>query len=60
MINLKGEKTMERQVLVNEIRWEYDYSKAKAEEVVSMCEKQGKYEDLCELVKAKREISTVV
>lgn len=51
---------MEIQVLVNEIRWEYNYSKAKAEEIVSMYEKQGKYKDLCELVKAKQEISTVI
>lgn len=51
---------MERQILVNEIRWEYDYSKAKAEEIVSMYEKQEKYEDLCELVKAKQGISTVI
>lgn len=50
---------MERQVLVNEICWEYDYSKAKAEEIVSMYKKQGKYKDLCELIKAKQEISIV-
>lgn len=50
---------MEKQTLVNEIRWEYDYSKAKAEEIVSMYEKQGKYRDLCELVKAKQKISIV-
>lgn len=51
---------MERRVLVNEIRWEYSYSKAKAEEIVSMYEKQGKYKDLCELVKAKQKISMVI
>lgn len=51
---------MERCVLVNEIRWEYECSKAKAEEIVSMYEKQNKYEDLCELVKAKQDISTVI
>lgn len=51
---------MERQVLVNEIKWEYDYTKAKAEKVVSLYEQQGKYEDLCELVKAKQNISMVV
>lgn len=51
---------MEKQVLINEICWEYNYSKAKAEEIVSMYEKQGKYEDLCELVKAKQLISTVI
>ena len=32
---------MEKQVLINEICWEYNYSKAKAEEIVSMYEKQG-------------------
>lgn len=51
---------MERRVLVNEIRWEYEYSKAKAEEVVSMYESLGKYNDLCELVKAKQDISMVI
>ena len=51
---------MEKQVIVNEICWEYDYSKAKAEEIVLMYEKQGKYEDLCELVKAKQDISMVI
>ena len=51
---------MERHVLVNEIRWEYNYSKAKAEELVSMYENHGKYEDLCELVKAKQDISMTI
>lgn len=51
---------MERYVLVNEIMWEYNCSKAKALELVSMYEDQGKYEDLCELVKAKQDISTVI
>lgn len=51
---------MERQVIVNEVCWEYNYSKSKAEEVVSMYEKQGKYKDLCELVKEKQDISMVI
>lgn len=51
---------MEKYVLVNEIMWEYDYSRSKALELVSMYEDQGKYEDLCELVKAKQDISTVI
>lgn len=51
---------MERHVLVNEICWEYDFSKAKAEAIISCYEKQGRYEDLCELVKAKQTISTVI
>ncbi len=59
IIDLKGENHG-KQVIVNEICWEYDYSKAKAEEIVSMYEKQGKYEDLCELVKAKQDISMVI
>lgn len=48
---------MERSVLVNEIRWEYECSKAKAEEIVSLYENLGKYDDLCDLVKAKQDIS---
>lgn len=51
---------MEEQVLVNEIRWEYDYSKPKAEKIVSLYKNKGKYEALCELVKSKKPIPMVV
>ena len=48
---------MERDVLINELMWEYDYTRAKAQEIVSLYEAQGKYEDLCELIKTRQEIS---
>lgn len=48
---------MERTVLINEIMWEYDYTRAKAEQIVSLYEIQHKYEDLCELIKARQDIS---
>lgn len=51
---------MERYVLVNEIMWEYDFTRAKAEEIVRSYEKQGKYDDLCELIEARQDISTVI
>lgn len=51
---------MEKHVLVNEICWEYNFTKLKAEEIVAYYEQQGKYEDLCELVRAKQDISMVI
>lgn len=50
---------MERHVLVNEIMWEYDLSRPKAEKVVTEYESIGQYEQLCELVKDKKDISMV-
>ena len=51
---------MERSVLVNEMMWEYDFTRAKAEEIVQSYEKQGKYDDLCEFIEARQDISTVI
>lgn len=45
---------MERCVLISEIQKAYGYSKAKAEEIVFMYEKQDKYRDLCELMEARQ------
>ena len=51
---------MEKSTLVREIMWEYDTTKAKAECIVAAYESHNKYENLCELVKAKRDISVIV
>ena len=51
---------MERNVLINEICWEYNYSKEKAERLVHNYEEQNKYQDLCELVRVKQDISMIV
>lgn len=51
---------MEKSVLINEIMWEYDYTKAKATEIVNLYEQRGKYEHLCELIKARQDISMVI
>lgn len=47
---------MEKDVLIREIMWEYDYTKSKAASIVDEYEKNKKYEDLCELVIAKKEL----
>ena len=50
---------MERCVLINEIMWEYDLTKAQANELVDRYEKHEHYDDLCEFVKAKRNIAMI-
>lgn len=47
---------MEKDVLIREIMWEYDYTKAKAASIVDEYEKNKRYEDLCELVITKKEL----
>lgn len=39
--------------------WEYDYTKEKAKSIVDMYDQQGMYQDLCELVIAKKELNLV-
>lgn len=51
---------MERNVLIKEIMWEYDYTKSKAEQIVSQYEKENKYDDLCDLIKIRQDISMVI
>ena len=51
---------MEKDVLIKEIMWEYNYTQQKATDIVDMYIKLGKYNDLCELVIAKRNLSMVV
>lgn len=60
IIKLERRDTVERTVLVNELCWEYDLTRNKADEIISSYEKQDKYQELCELVKAKQSISTVI
>lgn len=36
--------------------WEYDVTKAKANQIVLLYESQGAYEKLCELVRDKQDI----
>lgn len=51
---------MERCVLISEIQKAYGYSKAKAEEIVFMYEKQDKYKDLCEVMEARQNIPMTI
>lgn len=47
---------MEKDVLIREIMWEYDYTKSKATSIANEYEKNKKYNELCELVIAKKEL----
>lgn len=51
---------MEKQVLINEIMWEYNYSRSRAEKLVDLYEKQDKSNDLWQLIKSKQDISMVI
>ena len=51
---------MEKSTLINEIVWEYDTTKTKAKVIVAAYELQDKYDDLCELVKTKQDISVIM
>jgi len=51
---------MEKDVLIKEIMWEYNYSKQHAEKLVQMYIDMDKYEDLCGLIIAKKNISIEV
>lgn len=51
---------MEKDVLIQEIMWEYNYTQQKATEIVNMYIKAGKYNDLCELVITKKNLSVEV
>lgn len=51
---------MERETLINEMCWEYNYSKKKASTIVDEYKNRDKYQDLCELVKARQEISMII
>ena len=51
---------MEKSTLIKELMWEYDVTKTKAKCIIAAYELYNKYEDLCELVKDKRDISVIV
>lgn len=50
---------MERCVLINEIAWEYDLTKAQASELVDRYETHGLYTELCEFVKLKQDLAMI-
>lgn len=60
MLLSERRKIMEKSTLIKEIMWEYDTTKAKAKCIVAAYELYDKYEDLCELVKTKQDISVIV
>lgn len=50
---------MEKNVLINEIMWEYDVSRETASRTVGVYESLGKYAELCNLVKNKEKLYPV-
>lgn len=50
---------MERCVLINEIMWEYDLTKAQANKLIDHYEEFGLYTKLCEFVKSKQDLAMI-
>lgn len=50
---------MKEITLVEELIWEYNYPRRKAEEIVSVYKKNNALEDLWELIKAKHKLDIV-
>lgn len=45
---------MDKEVLIKELMWDYDYTKRKATELVEKYMAKGKYEELCNIVRFKQ------
>lgn len=50
---------MEKDILVNEIMWEYNVTRKTALRTVNVYESLGKYNELCDLVKNKEKLYLV-
>ena len=50
---------MKRDILINEIMWEYNVSRKTATQTVDVYSSLGKYEELCTLVKNKEKLYLV-
>lgn len=50
---------MEKDILVNEIMWEYNVTRKTALRTVNVYESLGKYGELCDLVKNKEKLYLV-
>ena len=40
-------------VILNELMWEYDFSKSQAESIIRHYQKIGKYQELCSLIQER-------
>ena len=43
-------------IVINELVWEYDYTKRQSEAIVDYYKKRGKYQELCELIQYRLSI----
>lgn len=44
------------EVVKKELMWEYDYTEQKAQSVIESYKSQGKYNDLCDLIKLRQSL----
>ncbi len=51
---------MDKEILAKEIAWEYDYTISKAKKIVEEYESAGKYNELCDLVIAKKSLHMTI
>lgn len=51
---------MDKDTLIQEIAWEYDYTLAEAKQIVETYESQEDYDALCALVIAKKEVRMTI
>ena len=48
---------MDRTTVIHEIMWEYNCTKAKAEQIVRRYENKGQYDELCKLITIRNGLS---
>ena len=48
---------MDRTTVIHEIMWEYDLTKAKAEQLVRRYEQKGQFDKLCKLITVRNGLS---
>ena len=47
------------EVVINELIWEYDYTKSQAESIVSRYKTLGKYPELCDLIQYRSSLAII-
>ena len=59
MLKIERRGHMEKDILINEIMWEYNVTRKTALRTVNVYESLGKYNELCDLVKNKEKLYLV-
>ena len=54
---LRKEEVMDRTTVIHELMWEYNLTKAKAEQVVHKYEQKGQFDELCKLITIRNSLS---